>query len=85
MRLDYVYVGISNSNISGNIEYPVYPLCRQSPYQADPTQNMPISCRPNSPPGRYVVVQQPTMQYEYLTICEIQVYGTNLNITLGEL
>ena len=79
--MDYVYIGISNSNVSGKIEYPVYPLCRQSPFTADPTQNMSISCHPNTPPGRYVVVQQPTTQYGYLTICEIQVYGTKLNKT----
>ena len=63
----------------------MYPLCRQSPYQADPTKNMSISCRSNSPPGRYVVVQQPNTHFGYLTICEIQVFGTNLDITLGEL
>ena len=84
-RMDFVYIGISNSpSISGKVEYPAYPLRRQSPYKADQTQNMSISCRPNTPSGRFVVVQQPATQYGYLTICEIQVYGTKLgNTSIG--
>ena len=78
-RRKYLYIGISNSpNISGQVDYPVYPVCRQSPDNY-PYGNMSISCRPNTPPGRYVVVQQPTTQFGYLTICEIQVHGTKLD------
>ena len=87
--MDYVFIGISNSpNISRAVEYPLYPLCGQSPdkvYQINARyQSMSISCRPNTPPGRYVFVQQPTTSPGYLTISEIQVYGIRLeNDSLG--
>ena len=85
--MDYVFIGISNSpNITGEVEYPLYPLCRQSPYKVykivNDYQNMSISCRPNTPPGRYVFVQQPTTSPGYLTISEIQVYGNRLENNL---
>ena len=83
--MDYVFIGISNSpSITGEVEYPLYPLCRQSPYMVyriyATYQNMSISCRPNTPPGLYVFVQQPTTSPGYLTISEIQVYGIRLEI-----
>lgn len=78
--MQYVYIGVTNEFIENSLT-PVrhnYPLCRQWPYKTNISQNLTITCRPNTPPGRYVIVQQPIDGPGMLTICEIQIFGKKL-------
>ena len=74
-RLDYFIVGVTN--VPPNITTPVrgsYPVCGQYPYPASDRARMVQCCGANTPPGRYVIIQQPVNGSDFLTICELEVY-----------
>ena len=78
--MQYVYIGVTNGFVSVRAT-PVrhtYPLCRQWPYKTNISQNLTITCRPNTPPGRHLIVQQPINGPGSLTMCEIQIFGKKL-------
>ena len=75
-RLDYFIVGVTD--VSPQLVAPVrgaYPLCGQYPYTAPASANLTLFCNVSTPPGRYVIVQQPATGPGYLTICEMEIYA----------
>ena len=75
-RLDNFIVGVTNT--SSNVTAPVrnmYPLCGQYPTAASQYAKMTQFCLTSTPPGRYVIIQQPVSGVGYMTICELEVFG----------
>ena len=75
-RFDYFIVGVTN--ISSNVTAPVRnmcPLCGQYPSTASQRAKMTQYCLTSTPPGRYVIIQQPIGGVGLMTICELEVYG----------
>ena len=76
-RLDYFLVGVTNT--SSAVRAPArgqYPLCGQYPTIAPYTGRMVQYCKASTPPGKYVIIQQPANGQGYLSICEVEVYGS---------
>ena len=78
-RLDYFIVGVTNSfnpttnpPIRGN-----YSLCGQYPTTAALGAKLTQTCNPNTPPGQFVIIQQPSDGPGLLTVCELEVYAGN--------
>ena len=75
-RLDYFIVGVTNT--SSAVSAPVrgsYPLCGQYPSTASTGERMIQYCSAATPPGEYVIIQQPVTGVGSMTICELEVYG----------
>jgi len=74
-RLDYFIVGVTNT--SPATQPPIrgsYPLCGQYPTTAVGGP-LPVYCNVNTPPSRYVIIQQPMNGAGLLNICELEVYS----------
>ena len=75
-RADNFIVGVTN--ISYAVSRPVrgaYSLCGQYPTALDPGLDHTQYCSADTPPGEFVIVQQPATGVGSLTICELQVFG----------
>ena len=73
-RIDYFIVGVTNT--SSAIQPPIrgsYPYCGQYPSTAVGGP-LPVYCNVNTPPSRYVIIQQPANGPGYLNICELEMY-----------
>ena len=74
-RDDYFIVGVTDTHWS--VSAPVrgaYPLCGQYPSTAT-TSRMRVNCTSSTPPGRYVIIQQPANGAGQLNIGELEVYS----------
>ena len=74
-RLDYFIVGVTN--VSSAVSAPVrgaYPLCGQYPSSTANATRLEIICIQATPPGRFVIIQQPATGAGQLTVCELEVY-----------
>ena len=73
--LDNFIVGVTNT--SSDVSPPIrasYVLCGQYPTTAAPGQRLIQYCGTTTPPGRYVIIQQPADGTGFLAICELEVY-----------
>ncbi len=77
-------VGLTNdppnrmyTSLPASNTYNSYILCAQWPGEAEANVTLKVTCKADLPPSRYIVVlnHQP-----YLTICELQAFGSGLHI-----
>ena len=81
-RLDNFLVGVTNDFSPPNwVVRGSYPLCGQ--YSTATYSKMYLNCTANTPPGQFVIIQQPSNRTGWLTICEFEVYGYGKYCELG--
>ena len=73
--LGYFIAGVTNT--SSAIQAPVrntYPICGTYPNRSPAGGRMLVRCADNTPPARYVTIQQPADGPGYPSYCEVEVY-----------
>ena len=77
-QADYFKVGLTNKPpTTVNPTVLSYVLCGQWPRTAFHGQPMFVQCQTSLPPVRYVVIISGVVN-NYLTVCEVQVYGRGI-------